>query len=139
MEGRRDGLKIEAKDPLTGDVCEVFISHHRMQTVGKRGLLHANECAHTVREILQNPTAIFEGLRRDQDEDPWGAGWRCYCGIPECAFRQDGTKRPPYPGQVYLVFVNSDGVAYNWRWEKADPDEPELPQDYSNRFRTQLL
>ena len=53
--------------------------------------------------------------------------------------RSDGTETNPYPNQVYLVFVNDEGVAYNWRWEKADPDAPTLPIDYETRFRTRLL
>jgi hypothetical protein len=88
--------------------------------------------------VLQAPVAVFEGLRRDEDEDRAGYGWRCYCRVPDRAYRSDGTQRPPYPGQVYLVFVNDEGVAYNWRWEKADPDDPNLPDDYSSRFQRRL-
>ncbi len=88
--------------------------------------------------ILQRPTAIFQGLRRDEDEDRTGAGWRCYSGRPDKAFAADGTERRPYPGQVFLVFVNDEGVAYNWRWEKADPDNPDLPVDHAIRFKQRL-
>jgi hypothetical protein len=45
----------------------------------------------------------------------------------------------PYPGQVYLVFLNDEKVAYNWRWEKADPDQPGLPMDHEDRFKQRLL
>ncbi len=100
---------------------------------------HAKECAYVVPMILQQPTAVFEGLRRDEDEDRTGYGWRCYCGIPERAYSADGTAMRPYPGQVYLVFVNDEGVAYNWRWEPADPEDPRLPAGYQDRFRRQLL
>ena len=100
---------------------------------------HANECGHIVPMILQQPTAIFEGLREDADEDRRGYGWRCYCGIPEHAYHADGTERPPYPGQVYLVFVNDEHVAYNWRWERADPDNPRLPENHQQRFKRKLL
>src|SRR5208337_5504364 len=83
---------------------------------------HAKECGIILPMIPQKPTAIFEGLRSEEDEDRWGYGWRCYCGIPEQSFRPDGSSARSYPGQVYLVFVNDEKVAYNWRWEKADPD-----------------
>ena len=90
--------------------------------------------------ILRTPTAIFEGLRTDDDEDQHGtAGWRCYCGVPEFAYHTDGTSRSPYPHQVYLVFVNEDGVAYNWRWENADPDDTRLPENHNSRFKKRLL
>jgi len=116
-----------------------MISYDRMQAVGKRSLGHAKECAYIVPMILQQPTAVFEGLRRDEDEDRTGYGWRCYCGIPDHAYRRDGTAIPPYAAQVYLVFVNDEGVAYNWRWEQADPENPTLPVGYKDRFRRQLL
>jgi hypothetical protein len=40
---------------------------------------------------------------------------------------------------VYLVFVNDETVAYNWRWEKADPDQPTLPVGHATRFKKRLL
>ena len=76
-------------------------------------MAHAKECGIIVPMILEQPTAIFEGLRQDEDEDRHGYGWRCYCGIPEHAYHSDGTERPAYPGQIYLVFVNEERVAYN--------------------------
>jgi hypothetical protein len=118
---------------------DILVSFDRMQTVGRRSVGHAKECGYIVPAILQKPTAVFEGLRRDEDEDRHGVGWRCYCGIPEHAYHSDGTPRSPYPGQVYLVFVNEDGVAYNWRWEKADPDDPKLPENHEERFKKRLL
>ncbi len=109
-----------------------------MQAVARSGLGHAQECGKIVPAILQRPTAIFEGLRRDEDEDRWGFGWRCYCGLPEHSYRSDGAAGRPYPGQVYLVFVNDEQVAYNWRWEKADPDDLTLPLDHALRFKQRL-
>ena len=78
--------------------------------------------------MLQHPTAVFEGLRRDEDEDPGGTGWRCYIGHPAVSFRKDGSEADPHPNQVYLVFVNDEGVVYNWRWEMADLDHPDFPK-----------
>jgi hypothetical protein len=116
----------------------VQISFDRMQAVARRSMAHAKECGVIVPQILQHPTAVFEGLRQDEDEDRQGVGWRCYCGIPEHAYHSDGSERSAYPGQVYLVFVNEDGVAYNWRWEKSDPDDIDLPQNHQDRFRERL-
>jgi len=138
-ESRREGLLIHAVDPVEGKPCIVQISHARIQAVGRRSMGQAKECAFTVPYILQHPTSIFEGLRRDEDEDSRGTGWRCYCGIPEHSYRADGSEGRPYKGQVYLVFVNDAGVAYNWRWEQADPDNPVLPIDHETRFTSRLL
>jgi hypothetical protein len=138
-ESRRERLLIQALNPVDRTPCEVQISFERTQTVGRRGMGQAKECGYLVPQTLQQPSAVFEGLRRDEDEDPRGVGWRCYCRVPDRAFHADGTQRQPYPGQVYLVFVNDEGVAYNWRWEKADPDNPDLPAGHESRFKRRLL
>lgn len=108
---RRSRLTLRAIDPVDGKECQVFVSFDRMQAVGRRSLGHAKECGYIVPAILQHPTAIFEGLRRDADEDTRGFGWRCYCGVPAQAFRSDGTAIKPYTNQVFLVFVNDQSVA----------------------------
>lgn len=135
---RRQYLALQALQP-DRTMGEVQISYDRMQAVGRRSLGHAKECGLIVPEILQQPTAIFEGLRQEEDEDPKGVGWRCYCGIPAHSYSRDGTEGRPYPGQVYLVFVNDEGVAYNWRWERADPNDRSLPVGHESRFRRRLL
>ena len=138
-DSRRRYLTLQAVDPVDGRKCEVLISYDRMQTVARRSMAHAKECGIIVPMILQQPTAVFEGLRQDKDEDRLGFGWRCYCGVPEHAYHTDGAERSPYPGQVYLVFVNDEQVAYNWRWEKADPNDPKLPADHGDRFQKRLI
>lgn len=135
---RRNYLQLDALDPDSDQLTKVQVSYDRMQAVARRSMAHAKECGLIVPQILQSPTAIFEGLREDDDEDPRGVGWRCYCGRPNKAYHPDGSERSPYPEQVYLVFVNDDHVAYNWRWEKADPDDPNLPQNHTHRFRKRL-
>jgi hypothetical protein len=140
LPSRRDYITLLAIEPKDGTLtCQVQVSFERMQAVGRRSMGHARECGFIVPMILKTPTAIFEGLRRDEDEDRWGYGWRCYCGLPEQSFRLDGSAGPPYTGQVYLVFVNDERVAYNWRWEKADADDPRLPIGYQTRFKQRLL
>lgn len=136
---RREYLCINALNPLNGDTCTVQISQQRMLAIGRRSIAQAKECGVLVPEVLQNPTAVFEGLRREQDDDPWGCGWRCYCGIPSRRFTKDGREADPYPNQVFLVFVNDESVAYNWRWEKASQEDPELPANHEARFRRRLL
>lgn len=136
---RREGIQLAAVDPESGKTCQIQISFDRMQAVGKRSLGHAKECGWIVPQILQKPTGIFEGLRHDEDEDRTGYGWRCYCGLPDRSYGMDGREAPPYPGQVYLVFINDQRVAYNWRWEKCDPDDPNLPMNHGSRFKRRLL
>jgi hypothetical protein len=82
---RRRYLTLNALDPDSDAPGKVLISYDRMQAVARRSMGHAKECGIIVPKILQQPTAIFEGLRQDEDEDRQAAGWRCYCGIPEHA------------------------------------------------------
>lgn len=130
---------IDAINPGDGKPLKVQISYDRLQVVIRRSAGHARDAAVLVAYILQKPRAIFEGITREEDEDRRGIGWRCYCGIPPHSHRPDGTEAPPYRGQVYLVFVNADGIAYNWRWDKAEPDSPDLPINHGVRFKRRLL
>jgi hypothetical protein len=135
-ESRRDRLCIEAFNPDDRKTCIVQISQQRLLTIKARGLWAIKEAAEIVPMVLERPIAVFQGLRREEDEDRSSAGWRCYCGHPSKAFRKDGKEIDPYPNQVFLVFVNDEGVAYNWRWEPADLDCSDFPKGHAQRFRT---
>ena len=134
---RREYLVISAADAPSGTL-DVLISHARLISIAKRGVGHINEAAELVPATLQNPAAIFEGLSLDDDEDQRGVGWRCYVSVPDRSYTPDGRRQPPWEDEVFLVFVNEERVAYNWRWEKCDLDDPRLPQGYSERFKKRL-
>jgi hypothetical protein len=105
----------------------------------------ASELAFIVPEVLANPTAIFMGIRWDDDEDRQTdvPAWLCYVGLPHNSFGPTGEERNPYPDEVYLVFVNAERVAYHYRWEKCCPDNPKLPLGHSGpgkpRFTRRVL
>lgn len=137
---RRERLTIEAVNPEDGKSCEVLISYDRIQFVGRISQGHTKECAELVPMILQSPKAVFEGLLRDEDDDKRGLGWRCYCGIPDKAYMPNGDERPPWPNQVFMVFINRERVAYNWRWEQSSSKDPDLPAEHvPERFKRRLL
>jgi hypothetical protein len=108
-ESRRDRLCIEALDPVSRQACVVQISQQRLLTIAKWGAWAVKEASEIVPLVLQHPRAVFEGLRREEDEDPRGTGWRCYCGRPTKKFAKDGSEANPNPNQVFLVFVNDEG------------------------------
>ncbi len=101
-------VTLRAIGPQSGEATEVLISHRRMHAVAQRSLGQAKECGILVPHTLQHPTAIFEGLRKDEDEDQRAPGWYCYCSKPPYSFDENGEEQPPYPGQVFLVFVNRE-------------------------------
>ncbi len=135
---RRNGQTLQAFDPDSGNTHDVTISFERLHTISQRGMGHTKECCFTVPAILLEPNAIFEGIRSDEDEYHDGNGWRCYCGIPRCAYYPDGAERAAYPGKVYLIFINHENVVYNWRWDLMDPDNYELPKNHKIRFEKRL-
>ncbi len=132
---RRGYASVPAVDPRDGKVWEVLISHTRMDAVAKRGPGHARELAYCVPRILRQPTAIFRGVREEDER-----GWLCYCGIPQFAYDgPTGHTRSPWKDQVFLVFVNGDRVVYNWRWEPCEGRAKTLPAGHVTRFLERAL
>lgn len=132
---RRGYRKISAIDPSDGKEWEIRLSDDRIKHIALRGRSHLLTAAYIVPEILSFPTAIFKGIREDGEKD-----WLCYCGIPTKSYRgRDGTEAAPYSFQVFLVFVNEDRVVYNWRWEKCDQQQSNLPMNFEERFLERLL
>ena len=133
-KARRNYVLVEAINPQDGKPWDLLLSHQKMDYTAKRGILHAKELAHIVTEILKAPRAIFRGMRDENDEG------LCYTGVPSCSFRgPKGEWAPPWEKEVFLVFVNPEGIIYNWRWEKRALDNPFLPVDYKTRFRERAL
>lgn len=121
---------------------EVFITAKRMAWVAKRGKFAILEMAYTVTEVLNKPMAIFEGIRRDSDEDKDHASacdtWLCYCGHPKMAYCGPGeSPTPSRHSECFLVFVNSECVAYAWRWEACDGQG--FPDGHESRFHRRAL
>lgn len=137
---RREYITIEGIDPVKGKLMQILISHERLHNICTRSMGQVLEAGEFVQLILKKPLAIFEGLRSDKDEPKRrGYGWRCYCGIPPYAYNKDGHIIPVWPNEVFLVFVNSEKVAYLWYWSKCDPEDKNLPEDYKIRFKKRLI
>jgi hypothetical protein len=85
-----------------------------------------------VQQVLLHPKAIFKGVREHQ------GGGHCYCGIPTCAYTNSGAKIPPVPNKVYCVYLNAGDKLFEWGWETPDPDEPELPLGWKDRYQERI-
>ena len=147
-ESRRTGLECEAVNPKTGKVDLILtLSYDKIHSLRhKRNTGELMRAAELVRLTLRSPYSIFRGIRFDDDEKQSGnsPGWLCYCCRPPYDFSRDGkpTNAPPF--QVFLVFVNEDGIIYDWRWDRADKDAFDkkqwLPVDYdNNRFQERII
>ena len=138
-ETRRERLAVQAVNPVDGKPFSVQISHAKLQAVRGRSIGQVLEAAYTVPEVLQSPSAVFKGLKREADDPPQGENWLCYCGRPSHAYQADGKPREPWPGEVFLVFVSDELIVYNWYWVEVDPENANLPLDHSVRFRERVL
>jgi hypothetical protein len=119
----------------------VSYSHEKLMACGNRSQGQIQEASHLVPIVLQHPQAVFQGLMRDADE-PRGTreeGWLCYSGVPPNAYNEDGSLRPPWPKEVFLVFVNHEKTVYNWYWYPCDPKNASLPEGHEERFRERIL
>ncbi|MEX1040753.1 MAG: hypothetical protein WDZ51_08995 [Pirellulaceae bacterium] len=126
---------VEAVDPHDGKMWDVLISLEKVKEIAKHSRGKTLELADSVKQILQTPRAVYQGVR-ELSEDEW---W-CYVGVPESAYDyKTAQKRAPWPGQVMAIFVTDGRVLYNWYWCEADRDVSYLPKDYKTRFRKKVL
>lgn len=133
-------LMFNAINPADGKLVDVLIPAHRLQwaaRMGKGAVLELDRC---VREVLARPGAVFEGVRRDEDDDRGQTeGWLCYVGAPDVRYDLRSGVQRPRKDRVLLVFVNSERTVYTWRWEEEDATRPGLPADLEGRFKAQRL
>ena len=147
-ESRRAGLECEAVNPKTGKTDLILtVSYSKIRSLRhKRNRGELMRAVELVRLALKSPSAIFRGIRFEEDEEHScsSPGWLCYCCCPPYDFGRDGNPCDAPLWQVFLVFVNEDGIIYDWRWDKADIEafhqKQYLPLDYdNNRFQERIL
>ncbi|HPO14991.1 MAG TPA: hypothetical protein PLI09_16230 [Candidatus Hydrogenedentes bacterium] len=81
-----------------------------------------------VKAVLENPRRIFAGVRLLNQ-----GGW-CYVGRPSEWYIRENTIVPFSAEFVFAVYVNPNFRLYEFRAEKADPDDPESPIDWAERY-----
>lgn len=116
----------------------IYVAHHRIDFLARHMRHAAYEAAYIVPEIVQSPrTHVFEGAGNSVGEPQPGADWLCYCGRPAASYTNEGRRRDPWPGQIYLIFLNRHRIAYSWRWEWAKEKEPH-PIGNPDRFQRRI-
>ena len=130
-------LRFAAFHPSQGQYG-VRVTRRKLVHWAGLGEWRLNELNVCVCKVLERPAAIFEGLRKEEDENrgPDGAGWWCYAGIPSTRFLDYGSgARKPTDNEVFLVFVTDEDVAYNIRWEKVENNVEWLRAEHPERFQ----
>ena len=143
-------LPLQAKCPRTGELKPVAVPmtggdsvisrvqsgdmppHHRWELCGGQNVEPASSC---VVAVLENPSAIFGGVREHQ------RGGFCYCGVPPCSWTNGSVRCPPKPKMIFAVYLNPRDVVYLWRWEPSDTEDSTLPLDWfaARRFSEGML
>lgn len=118
---------LRGASPTGSGTWEVRIPHALVEHVQRYGPEHKFHELRLVKEVLELPTVVFEGLREEQEEG------LCYAGVPPCRYSNAGARLPVPPGRTFLVFV----TVFQWRWEEMDPAMSGYPLDWRTRFGRQ--
>jgi hypothetical protein len=79
--------------------------------------------------VLENPYRIFAGIRRFND-----GGW-CFTGRPDRWHIKESTMANFPDHLIFAVYLNPSLCVYEWRAEKADPDDPSSPEGWKDRYK----
>jgi hypothetical protein len=130
----RDCRPFDALNPGNRETWKVYLRDAMMDWAVKRGPGAVKELGYTVRESVLKPTAIFRGDRDEGEPD-----WLCYvCRPPRAYDIPTGNSRTAWPGQVFLVKFDEYRILQWSGWMKADPDDPDLPENHDS-FEERLL
>ncbi len=136
---RRGYNTVEAIDPHDGGKWDVLLADDKVRWTARQGMGRAKELGYTVRGTLAAPAAIFRGIRFP-DLDLEGDDWLCYVGKPKQAFNhRTGEAVPPWPNEVFLVFVTDERIVYHWSWYACDGADARLPEGHEDRFTEKVL
>jgi hypothetical protein len=131
----RDCHGLDAIDPFTGKKWQIYLRDATMDRAVKIGPGALKELGFTLREEVQIPKAVFQGVREEGEPN-----WLCYVCRPDKAYNyRTGDRCRAWPGQVFIVVVDDDLIIRRALWVKADPNMPDLPENHDTRFDKRLL
>ena len=116
---------------------KIQLDYDKLKSLPRLGKGKVLEAGDNARAILSSPQHIFQGFMQSADHPRRGEGWLCYAGTPEWCYEDDGTRTKSPPGEVFVVFVTREWIAYNWYWVEADNQG--LPKDHGSRFERRLI
>lgn len=132
MRARHNCVSVAGLDPSGQGTREFWIEKDLIQFFYKKGWMDKFKALHSVKEIMEAPSVIFQGLMREGQEEAL-----CYAGIASHRYSRDGNELPPPPGKTFAIFIREDDVIFRWDWEEADSNLT-YPRDYRDRFGPQL-
>lgn len=131
MAGAPKYWTLQGASPSGHGRQEFRIPSSLVEHIQRYGPQHKFHELRLVKEVLELPTVIFTGLREEQEDG------LCYAGIPSGSYTNEGKRKAPLKGKIFLVFVTESGHVFQWRWEEADPKMEGYPLDWRERFESQ--
>ena len=87
----------------------------------------------SIEAVLRKPNVIFQGLKRSHLDDGF-----CYCATLNRRYvSEDGRTAQAYPGFVFVVFVTTELVIFEFGWERMSGIRKGYPDKYVTRFTEQ--
>jgi len=105
---------IEGFWPGERSPIEFYVAQQKVDYLQRCGQSSVYYGLHSAIEVLKAPGAIFEGLQREGQGRSY-----CFSGVPR-RYSED-TEMPPPPGMVFVVYMTSNRVIFEWRWERQAP------------------
>jgi hypothetical protein len=132
MSMGRGYLTLSGLDPSGSGECEFRVARDYVENLQRYGPEWKFRNLHVMREVLADPTAIFEGLNRVG----YNSGF-VYSGLYSKRFIGPGIEAPPHPDLVGIVIVNPDhrgNIILDWNWRREDPDRSGFPEGWQDDF-----
>lgn len=130
---RHNCVSVIGLSPTDEGQQEFWINKDVIQHHYKRGPLHKFYELHLVKEVMAAPAVIFRGLEREGQEEAY-----CYAGLASCGYTNRGDRLPPPLGMTFAVYVTKDFLIFRWGWERSHEQTLTYPENYPNRYRSQL-
>jgi hypothetical protein len=115
--------------------AEFFIDRPMVDHLIDNGPTWKLDDARFIKETVESPDAIFEGLRRDNHEESL-----CYSVRPTRDPDNEDGSLPPRFGFVFVIFVvrRFGLVVFDWEWRTEDFNHPGHPENWTTDFTRRL-
>lgn len=121
-------LSVDAADPHNPDkIIEALIPIETLQYYYR--MRHPRwKNVERAKQVLESPSRIYHHVREISE-----GGW-CYTGRPHSYWLKWDVEVPLPRHLLFAVYMNPGYHVYEWRLEKVDPDDPQAPLGWRERY-----
>jgi len=122
-------------NPADGKTWKLYVRNKTMDNAVRAGPGKVRELAFTVKDVVENLTAIFRGDRDEGEPD-----WLIYVGCPDkCFDYKTGDSRRPWAQEVFVAKFDKYRILQWYGWVKAEPPDYKLPKNHESIFDEKVL